>query len=103
MNLIVAVAIDLLNLYVAVWTVYRILQVIWSIHFPDVATSICAEAALGVSYEQPFMMKHSGDDVIQVIFGIHIVCLAGSQQRTEDRLLTALYGCCRRDNFSVPK
>lgn len=45
-NLIVAVAIVLLNLYVAVGISCRILQPLWSTHFPDVATSIGVEAAL---------------------------------------------------------
>ena len=45
-NLIVAVAIVLLNLYVAVGISCQILQPVWSTHFPDVATSIGAEAAL---------------------------------------------------------
>ena len=29
------------------------------------------------------MIRHSGDDVIQVIPGIHVVCLAGGQQGTD--------------------
>lgn len=45
-NLIVAVAIVLLNPYVAVEISCRILQPVWSTHFPYVATSIGAEAAL---------------------------------------------------------
>lgn len=45
-NLIVAVAIVLLNPYVAVGINCQILQPVWSTHFPDVATSIGAEAAL---------------------------------------------------------
>ena len=45
-NLIVAVDIVLLNLYVAVGINCQILQPVWSTHFPDVATSIGAEAAL---------------------------------------------------------
>ena len=45
MNLIVAVAIVLLSLYVAIGVDYRILlQFVWLTRFPDVATSICAEA-----------------------------------------------------------
>ena len=31
------------------------------------------------------MIGHSGNDVIQVIYRIHVVCLAGSQQRTDYR------------------
>ena len=31
------------------------------------------------------MIGHSGNDVIQVISRIYIVCLAGSQQRTDYR------------------
>lgn len=42
MNLIVAVAIVLLNLYVEVWTNYRIPRFVWTTHSPDAATSICA-------------------------------------------------------------
>lgn len=43
MNLIVAVAIILLNLYVAVSTSCQIPCFVLSIHFPDVASSICVE------------------------------------------------------------
>lgn len=31
------------------------------------------------------MIGHSGNDVIQVISRIHVLCLAGSQQRTDHR------------------
>ena len=44
MNLIVAAAIVLLSLYVTIGVSYRILQFVWLTRFPDVATSICAEA-----------------------------------------------------------
>lgn len=44
MNLIVAAAIVLLSLYVAIGVSYRILQFVWLTRFPDVTTSICAEA-----------------------------------------------------------
>ena len=45
-NRIAAVAIVLLNLYVAVGISCQILQPVWSTHFPDASTSIGAEAAL---------------------------------------------------------
>jgi hypothetical protein len=51
MNLLVAVAIVLLNLSVAVGDSYRTLQFVWLTHSADVATSICAEADLGVPHE----------------------------------------------------
>lgn len=44
MNLIVAVAIVLLNLYVASGISCQIPHVVLSIYFPDVSTSICVEA-----------------------------------------------------------
>lgn len=51
MNLIVTVAIVLLNLHVAAGTNYRIPQFVRSTHSPDVTTSICAETDLGVPHE----------------------------------------------------
>ena len=45
-DLIVAVTIVLLNPYVAVGISCQILQPVWSTHFPNVATSIGAEAVL---------------------------------------------------------
>ncbi len=60
MKLIVAVAIVLLNLHVAAWVSYRILQFVWSADFPDVATSICAEADSQVPHELPFYDKAFG-------------------------------------------
>ena len=44
MNLIVSVAIILLNLYVAYGISCQIPHVVLSIYFPDVSTSICVEA-----------------------------------------------------------
>ena len=51
MNLIVAVAIVLLNLYVASSISCQIPHVVLSIYFPDVSTSICVEADPKVSHE----------------------------------------------------
>lgn len=44
MNLIVAVAIVLLNLYVVVSAGFWIPSPVLSMHFPDIAASICVEA-----------------------------------------------------------
>ena len=44
MNLMVAIAIVLLNLTVAVWYYCWIPRFVWSTRSPDVATSICAVA-----------------------------------------------------------
>ena len=41
MNLLVAVAIVLLNLYIAVSTDCQILHFVLSIHFPDIPVFIC--------------------------------------------------------------
>lgn len=60
MKLIVAVAIVLLNLYVAVGISCRIPHFVLSIHFPDVAASICAEADLEAPHELPFYDKAFG-------------------------------------------
>ncbi len=46
MNLIVAVAIVLLDLYVAYGISCQIPHVVLSIYFPDASTSICVEADL---------------------------------------------------------
>ena len=43
MNLIVAVAIVLLNLYVTACISYQIHSFVLSVHIPDVSTSICVE------------------------------------------------------------
>ena len=50
-NLIVAVAIILLNLYVAVSTGCRLPPLVLSMHFPDVAASIYVEAVPAVPHE----------------------------------------------------
>ena len=50
-NLIVAVAIILLNLYVAVSAGPRIPPLVLSMHFPDVAASIYVEAVPAVPHE----------------------------------------------------
>ena len=55
MNLIVAVAIILLNLYVAYGISRQIPHAVLSICFPDVSTSICVEADLKAPHE----CKHS--------------------------------------------
>lgn len=60
MRLIVAVAIVLLNPYVAVDISCRILHLVLSIHSPDVATSICAEADLEAPHELSFYDKTFG-------------------------------------------
>ncbi len=60
MNLIVAVAIVLLNLYVEVSVSYRIPCFVWSIDFPDVAASIYAEADPGVPHGSPFYDRAFG-------------------------------------------
>ena len=57
MNLLVAVAIVLLNLYVAVSSGCRIPFLVLSVHFPDVAVSICAGAVPVVPHELPFYNK----------------------------------------------
>ena len=59
-NLIVAVAIILLNLYVAVSAGPRIPPLVLSIHFLDVAASICAGAVPAVPHELPFYNKAFG-------------------------------------------
>ena len=51
MNLIVAVAIVLLNLYVAYGISCQIPHVVLSIYFPDVSISICVEADPKVFHE----------------------------------------------------
>ena len=43
MNLIVAVAIVLLNLYVTACISYYIPPFVLSVHIPDISTSICVE------------------------------------------------------------
>lgn len=50
-HLIVAVAIILLNLYVAVSTGCRLPPLVLSMHFPDVAASIYVEAVPAVPHE----------------------------------------------------
>lgn len=60
MNLIVAVAIVLLNLYVVVSTDLRSPPFVLSMHFPDVAAFICSEAVLAVPHELPFYNKAFG-------------------------------------------
>ena len=51
MNLLVSVAIILLNLYVAYGISCQIPHVVLSIYYPDVSTSICVEADPKVSHE----------------------------------------------------
>ena len=60
MKLIVAVAIVLLNLYVVVSAGPRIPPFVLSMHFPDVAVSICAGAVPAVPHELPFYNKAFG-------------------------------------------
>ena len=60
MKLIVAVAIVLLNLYVVVSAGPRIPPFVLSMHFPDVAVSICVEAVPVVPHELPFYNKAFG-------------------------------------------
>ena len=61
MNLLVAVAIVLLNLLVAVsQQSFWIPPLVLSIHFPDVASSICAGAVPVVPHELPFYNKAFG-------------------------------------------
>ena len=60
MHLIVAVAIVLLNLYVAVSTGCRLSPLVLSMHFPDVAASICAEEVPIVPHELPFCDRAFG-------------------------------------------
>lgn len=54
MNLIVAVAIVLLNLYVAFVVSSHIPPIVLSVHIPDVSTSICVEVDSKVLLELPF-------------------------------------------------
>ena len=54
MNLIVAVAIVLLNLYVTACISYQIPPFVLSVHIPDVATSICMEVVVRVPRGLPF-------------------------------------------------
>ena len=79
MNLIVAVAIVLLNLYVASSISCQIPHVVLSIYFPDVSTSIYVEADSKVPHELHFCNKDLGDYIIQVLPWVYIVCLTGSQ------------------------
>ena len=60
MNLIVAVAIVLLNLYVEVSASYRIPCFVWSTDFLDVAASIYAGADPGVPHGSPFYDRAFG-------------------------------------------
>ena len=60
MNLIVAAAIVLLNLYVGVSVSCRIPCFVWSTDFPDVAASIYAGADPGVPHGSPFYDRASG-------------------------------------------
>ena len=57
MNLIVAVAIVLLNLYVTACISYQIHSFVLSMHFPDVAASIYVEVDSKVLLELPFCDK----------------------------------------------
>lgn len=57
MNLIVAVAIVLLNLYVAFGISSHIPPIVLSVHIPDVSTSICVEVDSKVLLELPFCYK----------------------------------------------
>ena len=59
-ELIVAVTIVLLNLYVAVGISCRIPHFVLSIHFLDVATSICVEVDSQAPHELPFYDKAFG-------------------------------------------
>ena len=60
MNLLVSVAIVLLNLDVTVSSGSRILPLVLSVHFPNVAASICVEAVPVVPHELPFYNKVFG-------------------------------------------
>ena len=57
MALIIAVAIVLLNLDVTVSSGSRIPPLVLSVHFPNVAASICVEAVPVVPHELPFYNK----------------------------------------------
>ena len=57
MNLIVAVAIVLLNLYVTACISYQIHSFVLSVHIPDVSTSICVEVDSITVHGQPFYNK----------------------------------------------
>ena len=60
MNLLVSVAIVLLNLDVTVSSGSRIPPLVLSVHFPNVAASICVEAVPVVPHELPFYNKVFG-------------------------------------------
>jgi len=60
MNLIVAVVIVLLNLYVAVSISCQIPRFVLSIHFPDAATSICVEVDSRAFHGVPFYDRAFG-------------------------------------------
>ena len=60
MNLIVSAAIVLLNLDVTVSSGSRIPPLVLSVHFPNVAASICVEAVPVVPHELPFYNKVFG-------------------------------------------
>ena len=60
MNLIVAAAIVLLNLYVGVSVSCRIPCFVWSTDFPDVVASIYAGADPGVPHGSPFYDRAFG-------------------------------------------
>ena len=57
MNLIVAVAIVLLNLYVTACISYQIPPFVLSVHIPDVAVSICVEVDSITAHGFPFYDK----------------------------------------------
>lgn len=60
---------------------WKILRFVSSLHFPDVATSICMEVVVRVPRGLPFKIRYSGDGIIQIILWVDIVVsLAGSKQ-----------------------
>ena len=68
MNLIVAVAIVLLNLYVTACISYQIHSFVLSVHIPDVSTSICVEVDSITVHGQPFYNYYCPLNVFKFLF-----------------------------------
>ena len=80
MNLIVSAAIVLLNPYVTVYISYKIPPFALSVHIPECfQRSIYVEVDSKVLLGLPFVIRHLGDYIIQVLPWVYIVCLTGSQ------------------------
>lgn len=84
MNQIVAVAIVLLNLYVVQSLVAGFLLLFYQYTFRMLLLPFVRKQIQQFLMSRLFVIGHPGNDIIQIIPWVYIVCLTGGQQGTDD-------------------